>query len=261
MKERMNFFRRPWWILLALWTLTIHSQQTGQPPSLKTENQAPSKASLPTNNKDNTTLPNQAPNPAPSKDSLPTNNKDEVLEELQLFNKGIDTKESAKQPLKNKDSAPLDKTPQPEEDSKKTMAVKKPLDDSQESSTPYVEQPLIPPFQQQLNQINQEKKQKFDPKPARKQFKKLFRDYQNLIESHPLEKSIYWSLFDLIHQYIERVKNSPLYEPELITQALALLNDIADKFGESGKTARYLCRYLIANNFYPEGPQTMLKSY
>ena len=229
MKARMDSFRRPWWILLVFWTLTIQGQQIVQPPSLKTENQAS------------------------SEDTLSTNNKDEVLEELKLFNKGIDTK---KQPLKNKDSAPLDKAPNPEENSK----VKQPLNDSQEPPTPSLEQPPINHFQQQLNQINQEKTKKFDPKPTRKKFKKLFQDYQNLIESHPREKSSYWSLFDLIHQYIERVKNSPLYEPELSTQALALLNDIADKFGESGETARYLCQYLIANNFYSEGLQQCSKA-
>ena len=232
MKAIFYFCKRLCWVLAFFWILKIHSQplETIQPPKKQTENQAV------------------------SEETLSRDNKDEVLEELKLFNQGIDTKESLKQALKTKESAPLDKVPTPTaENSKKTTAVKKPLDDSQKTSIQPLKKPPIDHFQQQLNQINQEKKQKFDLKPTRKQFKKLFQDYQNLIENHPREQSIYWSLFDLIHQYIKRVKDSLLYEPELAQQALALLNDIADKFGESGKTALYLCQYLIANNFYPEG--------
>ena len=92
-------------------------------------------------------------------------------------------------------------------------------------------------------------------KPTIQKYRKYFQSYENLIESFPDTKEIYWDFFYFIQAYVTLIKDTPFHDPEIPKQALNLLNNMELKFKGDKKIPLHLCSYLIMFNFYEEGLQ------
>ena len=110
-----------------------------------------------------------------------------------------------------------------------------------------------------LEKILAQRSSQYDPAPKNSEKKKLAKKLQSLIEKHPRFKEAYWALFDLIHHYNEWAKGTDFLDEGSALQALELIKDIRQKFGESPKTLRFYCHYLSIGLFESEAKTACLK--
>ena len=222
-----------------------------KPPSPQVSKKTQTSTVKPQNNKSpaqKAATPKKALKKAPpkrkNKKAQKSSTQDEVLEELQLFNKGIDTQSNVQTKTSSQKSTD------------NTSAVQKDLNIS-EPKTAKKNQILLSEdkkgIDSQIKALHQQKTAIFESGPVQSQFIQLTEQYKKIIQENPDQPKAHWGLFHLLDEYIKWTQNTNFYNAELNSQALAVLNGIQIKFGESQQTTRYLCEYLIVNHFYNEG--------
>ncbi len=111
-----------------------------------------------------------------------------------------------------------------------------------------------------LDYIEAQKRVYYHPQPTLKKKDELEKELKNIIKTHPNHEDAYWSLFDLNHYYIEWAQNTEFYNKDFALQNLEFIKVIQKRFGETNKTAKYLCQYLIRNHLYQEAHPSCQKA-
>ena len=178
--------------------------------------------------------------------------KDELLEELKLFIQGVDTIKTPKQkklkpPEKKKKPSPL-------------LSLQDQLEHYR-SAKDYQAQislldRLIAKNPKEAKWVHQKilvrKILEYDPEPSASKRNELLNEMKKMTENHPQFEPSYWAMFDLIHHYNEWTQGTKFEAEDHNSQALDLVRLIEQKFGESKKTVKYSCHYLMTANYRDE---------
>ena len=112
----------------------------------------------------------------------------------------------------------------------------------------------------QLDYIEAQKKAYYYTQPTLNKKREIEKKLNNIIKNHPNHQEAYWSLFDLNHYYVQWSYPTELYNKDDVLQNLELVKIIQRKFGETSKTLKYLCQYLVKNHLYQEAPKPCQKA-
>ena len=112
----------------------------------------------------------------------------------------------------------------------------------------------------QLDYIEAQMKAYYHPQPTLQKKKKLQKKLNTMIKNHPNHQRAYWILFDVNHYYIEWSYPTEFYNKDDALQNLEVVRSIKKRFGDTGKTSKYLCQYLVRNHFYQEAPKPCQKA-
>ena len=182
-----------------------------------------------------------------TKDSSPTSVKDETLEELKLFAEGAQTLQA----VWPSDIPSLEKLAGQYKNSRDFRSWLKAVNMLISHKPKNI--------RYQFEKIQAQKALEYDPFPSQIKRNEIVENLQKIIKKNPRFQPPYWLMLDIIHHYNDWTEGTTFYKEANILQALNLIKDMAEKFGENSKTHQYKCIYLVKNNFYDEAKKECLK--